>query len=136
MPFTSLLNLKLSSMWHSFCSMSGFARGDLTPDLRTFEQQIKPLLQKYCVQCHGSHKSKAKMRFDEIDPDIVTGEHFGKWEDVREAFNSGEMPPEDEPQPMAAERDVITRWLEAEFKKAKQHGNPNKRGSVRRLDPL
>jgi hypothetical protein len=73
------------------------------------------------------------MRFDEIDPDIVTGEHFGKWEDVRDAFNSGEMPPEDEPQPLDAERDVIARWLDAEFKKAKQSANPNKRGSVRRL---
>jgi hypothetical protein len=113
--------------------MSGFARGDLKPDVRTFTQQVKPLLQKYCVRCHGSKKSEAKMRFDNIDPDIITGQHSGKWEDAREAFNTGEMPPEGEPQPTDAERDVITRWLDAEFKKAKQYENPNKQGSVRRL---
>ena len=73
------------------------------------------------------------MRFDTIDPNIVTGEHFGIWEDLREAFNTGEMPPEDEPQPTDAERDAMTRWLDTEFKKAKQYGNPNKRGRVRRL---
>ena len=112
---------------------SDFALGDLQPDVSTFEQQVRPLLQKYCVRCHGSKKTEAKIRIDNIDPDILTGEHFGKWEDVREAFNSGEMPPEDQRQPAAAERDVITRWLDAEFKKAKQYGNPNRRGSVRRL---
>ncbi|MDG2221068.1 MAG: DUF1592 domain-containing protein, partial [Rubripirellula sp.] len=78
-------------------------------------------------------KMEAEIRFDHIDPDIVVGEHFGQWEDIREAFNTGEMPPEREPQPTPAERDVITVWLDAEFKKAKQYGNPNKRGSVRRL---
>jgi len=112
---------------------SDFAQGDPKPDLGTFDQQVKPLLQTYCVRCHGSKKTEAKIRFDNIDPDIVTGEHSGKWEDVREAFNSGEMPPEDQRQPTPAERDVITRWLDAEFKKAKQYGIPNNRGSVRRL---
>ena len=48
-------------------------------------------------------------------------------------LNSGEMPPEDEPQPTAAERDVMTRWLDGEFKKALKNGNSVKRGSVRRL---
>ena len=85
------------------------------------------------MRCHGSEKTEGEMRLDTIDPNIITGEHFGKWEDAREAFNTGEMPPEGEPQPTAAERDVITLWLDAEFKKAKQYGNPNKRGSVRRL---
>jgi hypothetical protein len=133
MPFTSQLTLKLLLCGALLACMSDFAHGDLQPDLSTFEQEIRPLLRTYCVRCHGSKKIEAKIRFDNIDPDIITGEHFGKWEDVREAFNSGEMPPEDQRQPTAAERDVVTRWLEAEFKKAKQYGNPNKRGSVRRL---
>ena len=85
------------------------------------------------MRCHGAKTSNAEIRFDKIDPDIVTGQHTGKWEDAREAFNTGEMPPEGEPQPTAAERDVFTGWLDAEFKKARRYGNPNKRGSVRRL---
>lgn len=113
--------------------MSSFARAEIQADAETFHRQIKPLLQKYCGRCHGAKTSKARIRFDNIDPDIIAGEHFGKWEDVREAFNNGEMPPDDERQPTAAERDLIAGWLDTEFKKAKQYGNPKKRGSVRRL---
>lgn len=133
MPIPSRLASKLFLCGVLLASMSGLALGDLQPDLGTFDQEVKPLLRKYCVRCHGSKKVEAKIRFDEINADIVTGEDFGKWEDVREAFNSGEMPPQDQRQPTPAERDVITGWLNAEFKKAKQHGIPNKRGRVRRL---
>lgn len=114
------------------CSASLVLAGT-KPDLKAFEIHIKPLLQKYCVQCHGGETPKASMGLNSIDPNIITGEHFGKWEDVREAFNTGEMPPQDEPQPTAAERDAMTRWLDTEFKKAQKYGSAVKRGSVRRL---
>ncbi len=133
MPLLPLPTLRLLLCGALVAGMPCLARGDLEPDLQTFEQQVKPILQKYCVRCHGATKSQAKMRFDNIDPDIVAGEHSGKWEDAREAFNTGEMPPAEEPQPSAAERDVVTRWLDAEFKKAKQYGIPSNRGGVRRL---
>lgn len=132
-PLISQLTLSLFLCATLFAGMSGFAHGDLKPDVKTFQQQVKPLLQTYCVQCHGSETSEAKIRFDIIDPNILTGKHFGKWEDAREAFNTGEMPPEDAPQPTDAERTVITGWLDSEFKKAQQYGNPIKRGRVRRL---
>jgi len=113
--------------------MPSLANGDLQPDLITFRRQIKPLLQRYCVECHGRQDFAGKIRLDNIDPNMISGEHFGKLEDFREAFNSGEMPPEDHPQPTDDERSAITRWLDTEFKKLKQSGNPNKQGSVRRL---
>ena len=131
--FPTLLSLRWAIFGICLTCMLDFARGDLKPDLNTFRQQIQPLLQKYCVGCHGREHIEAKIRFDNIDPNILSGEHTGEWEDTREAFNSGEMPPEDELQPTDAERTVITQWLDAEFKKAKQYGNPNQRGSVRRL---
>ena len=43
-------------------------------------------------------KQKGDMRLDTIDPDVVGGTSFDQWEDVREAFNTGEMPPEKKPQ--------------------------------------
>ena len=113
MSFTLRLTLNLFLYLALLPCVSGFTRGDLQPDLSTFEQQVKPVLLRYCVRCHGGEVTKAKIRFDNIDPNIVSGEHFGKWEDVREAFNSGEMPPEDQPQPTDTERDVITGWLDA-----------------------
>jgi hypothetical protein len=128
-----LFYLKLSIFGLLTIIAPAFASADLKPDLKTYSEQIKPLVQKYCIRCHGNKKSEGEIRLDNIDPNIIIGESFGKWEDIREAFNTGEMPPEHEPQPSTTERDTITRWLDAEFKKAKLYGNPNKRGKVRRL---
>ena len=131
LPFPTTLKLFLCGVL--IASSAGFARGDLAPDLKTFDQEIKPLLRKFCARCHGPDKSEGKIRIDNIDANIVSGEHFDKWEDIREAFNSGEMPPEDQRQPASEERELITRWLDAEFKKAKKYGVPSTRGRVRRL---
>ncbi len=109
------------------------AMGGPKPDLATYERRVLPLLNQYCRRCHGSRLAEAEICFDTIDPDIIYRRHFGKWEDIHEAFHTGEMPPEDQPQPTAAQRDVITKWLEAEFKKARQSGVSGQRGSVRRL---
>ena len=114
-------------------SIGGISLGNPPDGVRKFDSQVKPLLRKYCVRCHGAKKSEAKIRIDNIDPDVVKGAHFDRWEDIREAFNSGEMPPLDQRQPSPAERDVITNWLDTEFKKAKQFGTPTHRGRVRRL---
>ena len=114
-----------------FASVQG--REDIKSDVDGFRQSVQPLLEKYCVDCHGPDKQNGDMRLDEIDPDVVRGTNFDQWEDVREAFNNGEMPPEDKPQPTDAERDLLTRWMDAEFKKVKLHGSTKKRGGVRRL---
>ena len=112
---------------------TSLAGEDIKADLEGFRQNVQPLLQKYCVDCHGEVKPKGDMRLDNIDPDVVAGENFDQWEDIREAFNTGEMPPEKKPQPTNSERDLMTRWMDAEFKKAKLYGSTKKRGSVRRL---
>lgn len=114
-------------------SNSNVTNAEVKPDLEGFQKGVKPLLQKYCVDCHGPEKQKGDMRLDNIDPDLLAGEHFDQWEDIREAFNSGEMPPEKKEQPTLKERDLITLWMDAEFKKVKLQGSSRKRGSVRRL---
>ena len=61
--------IKLMLIIISLCSV---CLGDeLKPDLATFNSKIKPLLDKYCVDCHGPKKVKGKMRFDDIDPNIL-----------------------------------------------------------------
>lgn len=132
-PFATRISLKLVFLPALIVCNSNLVRADIKPDLKTFDVHIKPLFQKYCVECHAGKTPKANIGLDSIDPDIITGEHFGKWEDVREAFNTGEMPPEDKPQPTDAERGLMTRWLDAEFKKALKYGSTVKRGRVRRL---
>jgi len=106
---------------------------DIKSDLEGFQQNVKPLLKMYCVGCHGPEIQKGDIRLDTIDPDVVMGRSFDQWEDVREAFNTGEMPPKKKAQPSGAERDLMARWMDEEFKKAKLHGSTKKRGAVRRL---
>lgn len=104
-----------------------------TPDLDGFEKNIRPILSKYCFACHGPEKSKAKIRFDQVDPNIVSGNHQDIWDETREVFNNGEMPPEDEAQPNSHERELLSVWMDTEFKKAKLLRNPLVKSQLRRM---
>ena len=85
------------------------------PDLATFEKEIRPLLNKYCISCHGPDKSKADVRFDELDPDLFSGGDGDIWEEVYNQLNIGDMPPEDEKQPTTAEREKISAWVHGQI---------------------
>ena len=118
----------------SFCLFSwASAIEPLKADIALYNRNIKPLINEYCVKCHGPKKSKGDMRWDTIDPDIISGEDRGKWNDFLEMFNTGEMPPEDEKQPTDQEREIISSWLAGEFKKARLHSSPNRTGNIRRM---
>ena len=74
-----------------------------------YRETIRPLLAKYCMECHGTEEQNAQVRFDG-----VTG--FGDdsqqlWTMVHEALISGEMPPKGELQPTAAEKQQILTWI-------------------------
>jgi hypothetical protein len=116
-----------------FVVAAGQIHAEIQSDIDGFQKNVKPLLQKYCVDCHGAEKQKGDIRLDNINPDLLNGENFDQWEDIREAFNSGEMPPEKKAQPTGAERESMTLWMDAEFKKVKLQGSTRKRGNVRRL---
>ena len=108
-------------------------QANLKADLQTFATTIKPVLQTFCVDCHSGKTPKANIALDTIDPDLIDGKDFDHWEDIREAFNTGEMPPEDQPQPSAEQRQAMARWLDSEFKKVALQASSKPRGRVRRL---
>ena len=120
-------------LWSCVALVARTATADLQPDVATFERRVRPLLAKYCVRCHSGDEPAAGIVLDGIDPDLIRGVDFGHWEDIREAFNTGDMPPADEPQPTTAERQAMARWLDAEFRKALRHASTVPRGRVRRL---
>ena len=108
-------------------------QGNQEADVQTFDASIKPLLQTFCVDCHSGKRPKANIALDTIDPDLISGQDFDHWEDIREAFNTGEMPPEDQPQPSAEQRRLMAQWLDREFKKVALQQTSKPRGRVRRL---
>ena len=90
-------------------------QGNQEADLQTFDARIKPLLQTIWVDCHSGKRPTANIALDTIDPDLINGKDFDHWEDIREAFNTGEMPPEDQPQPSAEQRVVGVGVLRKDF---------------------
>ena len=58
----------------------------------------------HCFDCHNDKKQKGKVRLDNISLKINTVEQADHWQDILDAVQSGEMPPEEEPVPPASEK--------------------------------
>ncbi|MFT5471687.1 MAG: hypothetical protein ACI8UO_006824, partial [Verrucomicrobiales bacterium] len=69
--------------------------------------KLEPFLQEFCVRCHGPEKQKGQVRFDEGGWEISTNDEAQRWQDVLDQLNGGDMPPEDEKQPAAAELSLV-----------------------------
>ncbi|MFT5129967.1 MAG: hypothetical protein ACI8W8_003596 [Rhodothermales bacterium] len=66
----------------------------------------RQFFENHCIECHNAKKTKGKTRLDPeaFSFDIKTVEDADKWQTILEAINAGEMPPDDEPQPKAADK--------------------------------
>ncbi len=83
-----------------------------------YVKDVRPLLERHCVKCHGPEKQKGKFRIDTLGQKLHEGESAGFWHEVLDQLNEGEMPPEDETQLTAEELATFTGWLEAGLKQA------------------
>lgn len=81
-----------------------------------FQKTIQPLLAKYCMDCHGAEEQNAGIRYDQITDYSDDDQHL--WTMVHEALAGGEMPPKDSPQPTAAEKQSILKWIIEEAEKS------------------
>lgn len=92
---------------------SGACLAEITPGVSGFKESVAPFFEKNCIECHGVKKKKGKVSLHDIQGDLSSGEKLDRWEDILDMLKSGEMPPEDEPQPTAAEREAIVKWIDA-----------------------
>ncbi|MCG6158215.1 DUF1592 domain-containing protein [Rubinisphaera margarita] len=70
------------------------------------EEPFEIFLEKHCVRCHGPEQVERDLRIDQLSRDFQSGIDGHLWAEVVERINSGEMPPEDEPQP--SENEIAT----------------------------
>ena len=91
---------------------SGSVRAGGTEDV-AFAQTIRPLLQKYCIDCHGGKKPKGNLALDTLTSDFQQPKAMVVWKDVEERLASGTMPPRSKPQPSAAEFKALHAWINA-----------------------
>jgi hypothetical protein len=84
-----------------------------------FERDVKPILRKKCVSCHGPDEVNGDVRLDTLSPDLVKNAPAAEtWHDALNALNLGEMPPKDEPQLTTKERGILTGWITEQIRLA------------------
>jgi hypothetical protein len=72
----------------------------------TYNEDVAPLLERYCLDCHGSGGVI-------LDAGRVPGvDDRPTWLRVAEALRAGGMPPEGEPRPGPEELETINAWLD------------------------
>ena len=96
-----------------------------------FQKTVQPVLKAYCYGCHGAKKKKSGVRVDILDGSLEDKQLF-LLKHVVKQLKDETMPPEDELQPEAKERQAVTRWI-AESLRADERRVRARNGSVRRL---
>ena len=63
------------------------------PGLAEFRMEVSPILKEHCVTRHGPEKTKANLRIDTLDPNLLEGGDVDWWLEVMAVLSNGEMPP-------------------------------------------
>lgn len=90
----------------------------------TFEKDVAPLLEEFCVRCHGPRRQKGKLRLDTLTPDFTDHARAATWIEVRDRIHLGEMPPPDEDRPSLERLQAVTSWIARGLREAERarHG--------------
>ena len=91
-----------------------------------FQEQIKPYLQKFCIDCHGEKEPKGGLNLLSFDSDRSLILNFRKWDDITTFIRSGEMPPKGSPQPELEQSKAVLNAVESVLlQEARKHaGDP------------
>ena len=84
------------------------------------QKTFPSFFQNHCVKCHGNKQAKGEVNFQSISYTIHNNATATQWQEVLDALNSGQMPPEDEPQPKAKELAKVLESLTDSLVLAKQ----------------
>jgi hypothetical protein len=72
---------------------------------QTLESNVNPLVNAYCVDCHGKEKTEGDLNLEELINGISIAKDFKTWELVAEMLEFEDMPPpEESEQPSSKER--------------------------------
>jgi hypothetical protein len=96
-----------------------------------FKKQIQPLLKEFCVRCHNADEMMSGIRVDQLTGTLPDKRLF-LWKDILQQLADEAMPPEDEAQPTAEQRQLLVAWIREGMAVARAR-NSDKNGTVRRL---
>jgi Protein of unknown function (DUF1592)/Protein of unknown function (DUF1588)/Protein of unknown function (DUF1587)/Protein of unknown function (DUF1585)/Protein of unknown function (DUF1595)/Planctomycete cytochrome C len=81
------------------------------PEAKQYDEQVRPLLQKYCLDCHSGEKPKGDFRLDKLSADFADDATQKRWLSVLSRVKSGEMPPKGKPRPADKEVRALSDWI-------------------------
>src|SRR5204862_1836425 len=84
---------------------------------KAFAERVRPLLAKYCIDCHGAETHEKDLRLDQLSV-TFDGATVAKWQRVLERVSLGQMPPDSSPQPTADEVKLLTNHIKDELRSA------------------
>ncbi|WP_169978680.1 DUF1592 domain-containing protein [Tautonia rosea] len=97
-----------------------FALGAVADD--TFRQQVLPLLEQYCIDCHAEVYAEAGIVLDRFDDGTAAAKDGETWLRVLDALEGRIMPPVDLPQPSLEELDAMIEWIEQDVLASRPDG--------------
>ncbi len=98
-----------------------------------FKNNIRPILETYCFECHGEEKQKGDMRLDTLHWNMINGLDAERWHSALNVINLGEMPPKKKKQLKDQERRVLVNWMSENLEKAVLANRIDSRNVMRRL---
>ena len=69
-----------------------------------FEEEIRPFLKRYCLDCHGEKLAEAQLNLAKYETSEAVADEYRQWDHVFTFVERGEMPPASADQPGAGER--------------------------------
>ena len=99
--------------------------------------QVREILDAYCVGCHNERRLTAGLALDVLDV-RAPGAAAEQWEHVIRRLRTGTMPPGGELRPDPTEYDLVAGYLETEIDRAADRGeaDPGTTNPVHRLNRL
>ncbi len=84
---------------------------DNDADAPLYAEQFKPLLAKYCLECHRGEKPKGDFSVERLSLNFADKENRQRWQAVSEQIKDGNMPPKEKPRPEAQQLRGLTDWI-------------------------
>jgi mono/diheme cytochrome c family protein len=80
-------------------------------DGKQYDEQIRPILARHCLGCHGAEKTKGNFRLDKLSPSFADPGTRERWQTVLKRIRAGEMPPKSKPRPHEKEVQALCEWI-------------------------
>lgn len=77
----------------------------------SFVQEVVPLLQKYCLDCHSTKAKKGSLDLERFRSMEALKKEHKPWIQTIEMLENGEMPPKDKPQLTSEEKKKLLAWI-------------------------